>query len=180
MQKLDRLQFARDWSIGFILDIGCGDCPHGVGHVHLDMDIWFGYKNFVCADAAHLPFKDNSFDTVSAQGMIEHCMWPDRVVEECKRVTRNRLVINIPDHRCHRPDIRCGWRQITVGRQRNLPIEPRLIVVPEERHSHIRSINCFNDEMVHEILDPLAMRVVHWEYEAECYWMNWNIVLEKN
>ncbi|HVL33719.1 MAG TPA: class I SAM-dependent methyltransferase [Actinomycetota bacterium] len=47
----------------------------------------------VCADAAHLPFADASFDAVLAVFTVHH--WTDRRagLDECRRVARERIVI---------------------------------------------------------------------------------------
>ncbi len=55
---------------------------------------------FVCADAAHLPFIDNSIDTIIMNDAMEHVSHPRAVLRECLRVlkTGGRLYINFPPY----------------------------------------------------------------------------------
>ena len=50
------------------------------------------------ADAHNLPFKDEAFDLVFSQGVLEHFSDPRPVVEEQRRVLRSggRLIISVP------------------------------------------------------------------------------------
>jgi SAM-dependent methyltransferase len=89
---------------GSLLDVGCGrgefvdayqDGPKaGVDLTPLPDAGWPSYV----ADAAELPFADRSWDTVSAQEMLEH--QPDDrvdvVLAELRRVARERVLITVP------------------------------------------------------------------------------------
>lgn len=52
----------------------------------------------VCADVAHLPFRDNSFGTVFHQGLLEHFRDPHPLLQETLRVVRpgGTLVLEVP------------------------------------------------------------------------------------
>lgn len=54
--------------------------------------------NFVCADAAALPFEDNSIDTIIMNDAMEHVANPEAVLDECLRVLSKggRLFVNFP------------------------------------------------------------------------------------
>lgn len=58
---------------------------------------------FVCADAAHLPFADGSIDTMIMNDAMEHVDEPEAVLRECRRVLRpgGRLYVNFPPY--HHP-----------------------------------------------------------------------------
>lgn len=58
---------------------------------------------FVCADAAHLPFEDGSVDTMIMNDAMEHVDEPENVIEECMRVLKKggRLYVNFPPY--HHP-----------------------------------------------------------------------------
>jgi SAM-dependent methyltransferase len=89
---------------GSLLDVGCG---HGIfldryeGGARAGVDIQARGEHdwpFHLADADALPFADASWDTVSAQEMLEH--QPDEkvgvVLAELRRVMRERLLITVP------------------------------------------------------------------------------------
>jgi SAM-dependent methyltransferase len=89
---------------GSLLDVGCG---HGIfldGYEGTDkagVDIRPKGEHdwpYHLADAASLPFPDASWDTVSAQEMLEH--QPDgkmeTVLAELRRVARERLLVTVP------------------------------------------------------------------------------------
>lgn len=90
-----------------VLDIGCGDIPHGSVNIdllkegsnraHRAHD--FNPRqipNFVKADAAHLPFKDHSFDYVYCSHLLEHVQDIDLCLEEFGRVARRAIIIRVP------------------------------------------------------------------------------------
>lgn len=58
---------------------------------------------FVCADAAKLPFEDDSIDTMIMNDAMEHVDEPEKVIEECLRVLKKggRLYANFPPY--HHP-----------------------------------------------------------------------------
>lgn len=58
---------------------------------------------FVCADAAHLPFDDDSIDTMIMNDAMEHVDEPEAVLWECRRVLKKggRLYVNFPPY--HHP-----------------------------------------------------------------------------
>lgn len=103
-----------------VLDVGCGAggktmyyASLGVKRV-VGMDILekyraesealareLGFENvfeFVCGDAAHTDFPDNTFDTVIMNDAMEHVERPELVLSEVRRILRRggRLYVNFP------------------------------------------------------------------------------------
>lgn len=60
-----------------------------------------GLPALIC-DARHLPFADNSFDTVTLVEVIEHIPGPDAVLAEAARIARVNVLITVPN--CERLD----------------------------------------------------------------------------
>lgn len=88
-----------------ILDIGCGGGLLSnelarAGHPVTGIDISqtsldqakkrdsTGTVNYICCDAAKLPFEKESFDVVCAMDFLEHVEEPEKVVQEASRVLK--------------------------------------------------------------------------------------------
>ena len=82
-----------------VLNLGSGNDDLGFGDyaVHLDLLPFPHLRNFVQANAYHLPFADESFDTVIMGDIVEHLERPFSAVDEAARVARRRLVMSIWD-----------------------------------------------------------------------------------
>lgn len=105
-----------------VLDIGCGAAGKTLYYASKGADVVYGidpvehYREeaqqlarqkgleerfrFVVGDAAHMPFDDNSFDTVIMNDAMEHVDRPRAVLMECNRVLKSsgRLYINFPPY----------------------------------------------------------------------------------
>ncbi|MCD6385977.1 class I SAM-dependent methyltransferase [Candidatus Sumerlaeota bacterium] len=57
---------------------------------------------FLSADAQKLPFKDESFDTISCFETLEHLPNPQEALLEFKRVCKKNVIITVPN--CELPD----------------------------------------------------------------------------
>lgn len=87
-----------------VLDVGSADGPsvpwlRGTPHVTVDLDPR-GLRpgEGVCASALELPFRDGSFDLVSAFDVVEHCEPESRALAELARVLApgGRLLLSVP------------------------------------------------------------------------------------
>ncbi len=87
-----------------VLDVGSADGPsvpwlHGDHHVTVDLDPR-GLRpgQGVCASALSLPFRDASFDLVSAFDVVEHCEPEAVALAELGRVLQpgGRLLLSVP------------------------------------------------------------------------------------
>lgn len=92
-----------------LLDVGCrrGELRrflNGQSYVGVDITSKHYRKgfDFVVADVNRLPFKDQSFDTVSALELIEHVFNPHNFLEETSRVLKKEgtLVLSTPNIAC--------------------------------------------------------------------------------
>lgn len=92
------------------LDVGCGDRPKG----DVNCDLYVGNSphftdkshglinpkkipNFVKCDAHFLPFKNNSFSVVVAYHVLEHCRHPFDVLNEFRRVSNHKVILEVPN-----------------------------------------------------------------------------------
>lgn len=92
------------------LDVGCGANPRFTMErslvVGIDIDRnsllelkrrkWPGIP--VVADAAHLPFRDNSFEKVNCSHILEHVQDENQTMKEISRVTKagGQLELKVP------------------------------------------------------------------------------------
>lgn len=112
-QKLyfNRFAFIALHSEGKILDVGCADGGiwiHGYKILnrpfdylnsniyYFDIDLW-SHPRFTRGDANRLPFKNSTFDTVVAGEIVEHISDPVILIKELIRVSKNKIVITVPN-----------------------------------------------------------------------------------
>lgn len=101
-------KFSKD---GLVLDVGCGRGNYGR---HLRSSRYLGFdinaqslKNasnlhdaeYVCADAKHIPVKDNSFDLVLCSEVLEHLDDPSKSIKEVIRVSKKLILLTFPDEK---------------------------------------------------------------------------------
>ncbi|MFA5365941.1 MAG: class I SAM-dependent methyltransferase, partial [Candidatus Bathyarchaeia archaeon] len=96
-----------------ILDVGCGTAGLAKGDVNVDFfregrNVQVGeqlvgemcvpklIKNFVVADACHLPFRDGCFSLVYSSHVIEHVVDPVLMFKEMLRVSCRKVVVRCP------------------------------------------------------------------------------------
>ena len=93
--------------VGRVLDIGCGRqpllgfLPNGCQYIGLDYPdtgAWYEAKPTVHADAARLPFADQTFDVVVCLEVLEHLPRPVEALREACRVLKpeGRVIISTP------------------------------------------------------------------------------------
>jgi len=96
---------------GRILDIGCGSGTYQKttgksSYVGCELNRQSLKKatkspnaNYICADATHLPFKDNSFDIVLCSEVLEHLNSPLKAIKELARASKKVIVLTFPDEK---------------------------------------------------------------------------------
>lgn len=109
------VDFYRKFAGHKVLDLGCAtgnyclelkrlgfDCVGAdTNHGYIERARARGVEAVVVAGA--LPFQDGSFDTVVISEVLEHLIEPKIVLSEARRVTRNNVLITVPD--CSRLDL---------------------------------------------------------------------------
>ncbi len=76
---------------GFVLEIGSGNRRLHDKVVNLDMCLFENVN--VVGNAAKLPFRDGTVDAILLMAVLEHTRQPQRVVEECYRVLKDKGII---------------------------------------------------------------------------------------
>jgi ubiquinone/menaquinone biosynthesis C-methylase UbiE len=94
-----------------IIDIGCGS---GTYQKALSKGIYIGCDlnsqslkkavkapnaEYICADATHLPFKDNFFDIVLCSEVLEHLDSPLKAIKELARASKKMIVLTFPNEK---------------------------------------------------------------------------------
>lgn len=97
---------------GSVLDLGCGESNKykmleerlnfivgmDVSILALKQSIENGATNLILADAGYLPFRNNSFDLIICDQLLEHVPKPEKTVEEIKKVGRI-FIIGVPNEK---------------------------------------------------------------------------------
>jgi SAM-dependent methyltransferase len=90
----------RHWLHGHILNAGCGKRYINLGDdvVRLDVNPRFATAVDVIADVHHLPFADNTFDSIVSIAVLEHTRYSWEVAQEFYRVLKpgGTAVVAIP------------------------------------------------------------------------------------
>jgi len=93
--KRERIRAVWPYVAGRVLDVGCGDSElihtyKGAGGSGVGVDVYPWEGADICCDTRHLPFEDQSFDTVTMLAVLNHVPQESReaVLAECGRVLR--------------------------------------------------------------------------------------------
>jgi len=108
---MHRFQWMIQWSRGLVLDVGCQDTsgwripmpkdiiPNVLDIIFFDCDIWhtlWRKSTFIRGDAQHLPFKDNTFDTVVMCEVLEHVQNPLQALLDGIRISKDIIIVTMP------------------------------------------------------------------------------------
>jgi len=107
--NLSRLEIILKYAGQKILDAGCADGAYvrfliKQGYDAFGLDLlpskdWEGEfrERFISSDLNQIPYKDGTFDTVTAFEVLEHVENIDKVLRELVRVTRENIILSVPD-----------------------------------------------------------------------------------
>jgi ubiquinone/menaquinone biosynthesis C-methylase UbiE len=105
--NLDRMAAIERHLVGSVADVGCGSGAYvsalaartpSLGLDQTRFPTWEGAPGrFVQADAAVLPLRANSVDTLLVFETLEHLAEPEAALAEYARVTRRRLLLTVPN-----------------------------------------------------------------------------------
>jgi len=144
LDRIDCWRYARvaEHCRGDILDIGCGRqilrsyLPSGATYVGIDLE----EPGALQASALALPLQPLSFDTVVLCEVLEHLEAPGTALREAAAVSRNRIVVTIPnDHSLVR------LARLALGRDVEIDLE------------HVVTLNPVNIRL---LLDRVGFKVV--------------------
>ena len=109
-----------------ILDVGCGERPKG--NVNVDLFVEETSQrfckrglntrvipNFIKASISHLPFSDNTFETVLCFHVVEHTDNPIESLRELIRVSKRNIVVKTP-HRFSKTACLNPWHKHTFNK----------------------------------------------------------------
>lgn len=111
---MHRFEFATRFSKGIVLDCGCADSsqwkypvpqdsitnpPNITSLTLVDCDEWRNDMNipFIRAFVEEIPLPDLSVDTIIYGDILEHVEDPNKVLKEGKRLSKDRIIISVPN-----------------------------------------------------------------------------------
>lgn len=191
---MHRFEFQMRFAKGDVLDMGCADSaqwkypipqdsminPQHIKSVTLaDCDEWnndVGFK-FIRCFAERVPMPNKSFDTVIYGDILEHVKDCDIVLQEGKRLTRDRILISVPNEYKwqNRPEImKFETREKHIERGRDLrelgfqqsighPSKLCTAAVDDTIFPHIHHVRFF-DETSFEKLIKDNFNTDEWQY----------------
>lgn len=139
----ERVIMALKHTKGRVLDVGCGanNFVHSYGNgVGVDVAAWKGC-DVVIKDAAKLPFKANSFDTVSFLACLNHIPNRNDAVKEAARVLNKdgRIIVTMITPRLGRFIHWLRFRNDPDHQERHIDHAHELMGMG---HEHVKSILC--------------------------------------
>jgi len=169
-----------------VLDLGCGQggatdalTNHSELCIGLDIAGKFVKLNqrtkFVQANAHFLPFKDNSFDIIVMQDVLEHVRGTERLLKEIKRVLKKKGLIYATFPPFYFPYAGHLWN--LSSRVRYLPFAhllPKGILYPIIRSS--KNIGIFSPEQIINDQETFSKLTIH-RFESCCKRLNLKINL---
>ena len=125
-------QYFREYLSGEVLDVGSGGaglCSHLDKCVGIDLNPATAPDVFVNLEKGHLPFISNSFDCVVCADVLEHLENLHHIFAESVRVSRQYLIISLPNNWLGARAIICKGIHTRSMKRYGLPIER-----PFDRH----------------------------------------------
>lgn len=182
---MHRFEFQVRFAKGVVLDCGCADAncwtypiPQGsitnpaniTSLTLLDCDEWTNNINipFIRAFVEDIPLSDKSIDTIIYGDILEHVVDPNVVFQEGKRLTRDRIIITVPNefkwlqdspyvkcfetrekHIASGKDMHELSKDCTIKHPSNLCID----ALDDENFNHIHHQRFFNEETFTKLIE---------------------------
>lgn len=151
----------REYLTGEVLDVGSGGaglCSHLNKCISIDLNPAANPDIFVNLDRGSLPFISNSFDCVVCTDVLEHLENLHHVFAELVRVSRQYLIISLPNNWLKARAIICSGRHTRSPMKRyGLPVEK-----PLDRHRWFFGYTEAED-FIHGMAARMNLRVVQCE-----------------
>ena len=90
----DNLIKVKKYSVGQILDLGCGEIDLADTTVDVDERVEPDVGHDL--DEFPYPFDENEYDTVWLIHVLEHLEEPNKALREAKRIAKKRVIVIIP------------------------------------------------------------------------------------
>ena len=101
-------KFSNGYNNSYVLDVGCEDCylfdnlennAKKVGVDFLKEPLLNAKRDYMLieGDANKLPFRSKIFDVTVCSETLEHVIDPHTVMKEISRVTKNYIILSVPD-----------------------------------------------------------------------------------
>lgn len=184
---MHRFEFHNRFAIGDVLDVGSagGDgwiypipvesvCnpPHLKSISFVDCDEWkikwYPGAEFIRCFAENIPKPDKSFDTVVLGDILEHVKDPNIVINEAKRLSKQRIIITVPNEwkwPKDNPDVLAfETREKHLSRGRDLqelgwdstirhPSGACIDALDDTKFEHIHHVRFYNEDTFSELID---------------------------
>ncbi len=157
-----------------ILDLGCGEGYIGdmlLNKIDIGLDISLdevakakdlpAYKNVAVADINNLPFKNDSFDVIFSNSVIEHIKGIENILHEIARVLRDKgmFIFTVPSHK-----FSDYLYFSSIFRKTGLSIFGLDKVYDKARNAQLNHFNLFDDSKWQQLLDKSSMKVTYKSY----------------
>jgi len=192
---MHRFEFCTRFAKGKTLDCGCADAsgwkypipqdsitnpPNITSLTLVDCDEWKNDMNipFIRAFAEDVPLPDQSVDTTILGDLLEHVSNPNIVLQEAKRLSRDRIIISVPlefEWEQNNPNIKCfetrekhiangtDMRKLSDEQTTGHPSNMCIDAINDTNFAHIHHQRFFTEKTFKELINKNFEKNI-WEY----------------
>ncbi len=182
---MHRFEFCTRYAKGKILDCGCADAngwkypipsgtitnpPNITSLTLVDCDEWKNDMNipFIRAFVEDIPLPNQSIDTIIYGDILEHVNDPNVVLQEGKRLSRDRIIISVPNEyrwEQNNPNIKAfesrekhiangkDMRKLSDEQTTGHPSKMCIDAINDEDFHHIHHQRFFNEETFTKLIE---------------------------